>query len=413
MSRFSAFSRCLPLVNPIDPPPPPPPPPGGKKFNTGYYWAPLYGSNGPGGMHDYTGLINDLRNIPNIMGCLIRVNWHELETSQGVYDWSVINQVYNAVSTLPTPKRLCVLIEFRSNGSPGGGVPAQNVPSYVYNNPTTYGGGAGNGGTWLATGGAADRPFDIRYMRLWNAPLLARLKALSDAFAAEFDNKPYFEMLQFSEPIVATPNSSTGANAGIPTGISTSYPDGIKNWVLYTNTKFTKTIVTQLCNYPASLNTTYIPSLRDAGVGVSCPNSLKDEPGLWVNGTNKGIWQWFRRTDAAKLQGVSVIAPHIQKPECYYSNLSGNNDGGVDGLGTFPGASATPPYGANGAEEIVDLLKSVGANYAFVTRAPQETDTQQFGRNNQNAIDIPAWQAYFQRPLAQIALNSTRPSNLP
>lgn len=411
MSRFSAFSRCLPSVSPVEPTEPEPT---GKKFNTGYYWAPLYGGNGPGGIHDYTGLISDLTNIPNVKGCLMRVSWNDLETSQGVYDWSVINQVYNTVSTLPTPKRLCVLIELRSNGSSGGGAPGQNVPSYVFNNPGVYGGGTGNGGTWLATGGAAATAFDIRYMRLWNAALLARLKALSDAFAAEFDNKPFFEMLQFSEPIVATKNSSTGANVDIPADYQTSYPNGIKNWVIYTNTKFTKTIVTQLCNFPVPLNTTYIPSLRDAGIGVSCPNSLKDEPGLWRDGADKGIWTWFSRTDAAKLQGVTVIAPHIQKPECYYSNLSGNDASGVDGLGRFPGAPPySPPYGANGAEEIIDLLKSVGANYAFVTRAPQETPTQQFGRNNQNAIDIPSWQAYFQRPLAQIALNSTRPSNLP
>ena len=124
MSRFSAFSRCLPSVNPVEPPPPEPT---GKKFNTGYYWAPLYGGNGPGGIHDYTGLINDLRDIPNINGCLIRCTWRELEPTQGAYDWSIINQVYNQVSSLATPKRVCVLLELRATASAGSAAP-QHVP---------------------------------------------------------------------------------------------------------------------------------------------------------------------------------------------------------------------------------------------------------------------------------------------
>lgn len=393
MAIISAFSKCITRRGP------PVIPPGFiKKYNPGYYLAPLYGGTANGGISNYSGLINYLTVLPNALGFLHRINWREIETSFGVYDFTVIDQLYNDVISLPTPKRLCLLIELRSTST---GVPAQIVPNYVVNNPATYGGITDNGGTWNSGSSLAG---NVRYMNTFNSNLLIRLKAFSDALKAHLNDLEYFEMLQFSEYIVGSATGGAAAQ-GIPSNYQTAYPAGLFEWVTYTNSVFTKTIVSQLCNFPQSSNGVYIPQMRDLGIGVSTPNSIKDHPGIWV--TN-GIWWWYSKTGADKLQNVTVICPHIQKPECYYSNLSGGDPvNGPDGLGVAPSP------GVAGANELADFVRSINANYCFITKAPQEGPTGRYGKWNSNGCDEVDWKTFLEQPLAQIQLNTTRPANLP
>lgn len=394
------------------------------KFNPGYVWAVQHGSGGDATVNNiisWSTVQTEMNTYSALRALLMRINWRDIETSEGVYDWTKVRKVYNTLiafgggnATLgiagSNPKRTCVLFEFRSSSSTGNA--PDIVPEYIKN------GAVYDTGTYISA--SVNTPQNVnRYMRLWNAPLLARLKAFFDAFALEFNTRPYFEMLQFSEAVVGAPLKTQGGVdtnvPPVPADYATTYPAKVKELVLYANTKMTQTIVMQLCNYPRDVLTTYIPSLRDNGVGVSCPNSMVDEPGLWTTGANIGIWRWFQRVDAATLQNVVPIGPSIQKPECYYGNMSWDDVTGLNGLSTKPGQNAVPPYGKNGAKEIVDMIKAnSSANYIFITRAP--LDPNQAGVNNPNAIIYTNWLDFLDEA-AQTAnawggLNNTVPSKI-
>ena len=73
-----------------------------------------------------------------------------------------------------------------------------------------------------------------------------------------------------------------------------------------------------------------------------------------------------------------------------------------------------PKYPSIEAKEIIDLLKTAKANYAFITRAP--LDTGQAAINNPNGITYTDWLDFLSLP-AQTStphggLNATKPSKL-
>ena len=385
------------------------------KFNPGYYWAALMGS-GPSADNSMYGVLNwpDIKTEVNatnnaLRGALLRFGWREIETSKGVYTAAGIKKAHNEMAALSNgPKKVAIMFELRSTATDA--IPGLCVPDYI-DTESVY-----QGGTYLS--GSTNTKGNInRYMRLWVPEIVERLKLVADFLASELDGLPHFEMLQFSEPIIGAAMDGEVVPAGYNSTNSNangSYAKGMRDTILYFNQKFQQTIVTQLLNYPQALNTNYIPVLRDAGVGISCPNSMKDEPGLVRTTGEIGIWPWMQRTDAQKVHDVTIVAPHIQKPECYYSNMSFDNPS-LDGLGTKPGENATPPYGVNGAKEIVDFAKTGHPNYIFITRAPMDTRPNVVN-NNPNGIIYTDWLDFLRLPAqmgnAAGGLNDTLPSKL-
>ena len=388
------------------------------KFNPGFYWAVQHGGAGDATVNkilNWSTVKTEVNTHSALRGVLMRVNWRDLETARDVYDFSVIDTALSQLKALSNgPKRLCVLIELKTNKRnpppPAVQVPPEDIcPDYAQK--AEFEGGQL---LWVSENTANVTGYELR---LWNAALVARLKKLSDQFKTRYNDEPYFEMVQFSESAVSPvkPGQTYTVDYPAPPGsFATTYINGLKDWVLYTNVVMTKTQVMQLCNFPRGEILTYIPALRDAGVGISCPNSQADEPGLWVPSDPRGIWRWLTRTDAAKLQDVVSIGPSIQVPECYYSNMSFDDVSGLNGLGRKPGQGMVPEYGVSGAKEIIDLLKTAKSNYAFITRAP--LDTAQAAINNPDGIIYTDWLDFLslsaQTSTPHGGLNATKPSKL-
>ena len=390
------------------------------KFNPGFYWAVQHGSGGDSTVNyilSWPTVKTEVNTYAALRGILMRVSWRDIETAKDVYNFAKIDKVVTELKALSNgPKRLCIILELKTNKRnplpPAAQVPPDPIcPDYAMT--AEYEGGQL---LWVSENSDNVTGYELR---LWNAALVARLKKLSDQFKTRYNDEPYFEMVQFTESAVSPvkPGQVYTIDYPAPPGnYTTSYIQGLKTWVLYTNQVLTKTIVMQLCNYPRGEILTYIPALRDAGVGISCPNSMADEPGLWTANDPRGIWRWLTRTDAQTLQDVVPIGPSIQIPECYYSNMSFDDVGGLNGLGRKPGQGMVPEYGVSGAKEIIDLLKTAKSNYAFITRAPLSTGTGNAAINNPDGIIFSDWLDFFALP-AQAStphggMNATKPSKL-
>jgi hypothetical protein len=117
---------------------------------------------------------------PAIQGLEYRVNWSDIETNEGQYNFRTLDDLYNALAACK--KRLVVevwAVKFNSQD------PNNVVPPYMMT------GAQYNGGVAITSGGYI--------ARLWEAPVMDRLIALYSALAARYDSAPYFEGIVFSE----------------------------------------------------------------------------------------------------------------------------------------------------------------------------------------------------------------------
>lgn len=142
-----------------------------------------------------------LRNIAEvgdesaIKGVQVRVRWHDLETSKGVYDFSALDAYLTKVKAQPTRKQLVVRVIDRSFYT---GVSSGIVPSYLLS--STYKGGI----VPTKTGYVA---------RLWEPAVMDRLIALHSAIGRRYDDDVRFEGL-------ATEETTLSLDAPFPAGYS-------------------------------------------------------------------------------------------------------------------------------------------------------------------------------------------------
>ena len=126
--------------------------------------------------------MDEIANDTAIKGVQIRIWWHTLEKSKGVYDFSSIDAYLKKLKSLKVPKQLVVRIEDRKFGTTStNGI----VPDYLRNESIYK-----RGLTVTSTGYAA---------RLWEQPVMDRLIALYKAIGARYDSDPYFEGIASEE----------------------------------------------------------------------------------------------------------------------------------------------------------------------------------------------------------------------
>lgn len=155
-------------------------------------------------------IIPEICDMPNVVGVHMLRRWPQLETSEGVYDLSAIQQVYDAISACE--KYLVVQpqgVRFNGNNCPDTTVPA-------YMQTAAYDGGA----TLTSDGNQCWAMFH-------KAPVMERYIALKAAIAEQFDDLPYY---------YGTILSETAVNA-IPTNVTWS--SGSQSWsVAYSGSAF-------------------------------------------------------------------------------------------------------------------------------------------------------------------------------
>lgn len=283
-----------------------------------------------------------------LRGILVRSSWRDIETSENVYDFTEWDEVLADMTA--AGKRMCVMIEVRS-----GDLSSTPVPDYVINNASS------EKGQFQYTGRA-----NGYYVKLWNAYTKARFKLFLEAVANHFDAQPNFEMFQMSECSLGTAiNPQPSGYPPVPTNYRNLWYAGLWECTKHLNSFTPNTITTQLLNFDRDQISPIIQSLVDAGIGLGCPNTLKDDPGSHVTGTNKGIFEWFKI-----YKNIVPICPSYQRPEHYYSNLTWslkNYKTGIADDGTPPSGGTVPNPTYAWIRDWVNT-PAYQPNYIFVTR---------------------------------------------
>ncbi len=147
--------------------------------------------------------IDALKNEPTIAGVLVDFKWNALESSKGVYDFSLIDRYVNEVKSLKAGKHLIIRVENRGFG----GFTGVAVPGYLMTDPVYLGGQVP-----MAAGVVA---------RIWDSPVMDRLIALHQALGAKYDSDPTVEGISTSETAIgwspAHPAPSTYSTSALLT----------------------------------------------------------------------------------------------------------------------------------------------------------------------------------------------------
>ena len=131
-----------------------------------------------------------IKDEPYVLGAVRRYYWAQLEPSEGVYDFSLIESDLKYLKSMPTPKRLVIQIFDRGHHSQPS--PIGVVPNYLLED-ARFGGKTGwyaeKGARWYGVAPAILGPV----ARTWDPVVMDRWIALFKALAARFDNEPYLE----------------------------------------------------------------------------------------------------------------------------------------------------------------------------------------------------------------------------
>jgi len=160
---------------------------GGVKWHPGHYMLTYKGSPQSN--------LDSIRDEPYVIGAVRRYYWAQLETGEGVYDFSPIESDLKYLKSMPTPKRLVIQIFDRDYRSP---TPVGVVPNYLLEDPR-YGGKTG----WYAERGSqwyGVAPTKNGFVaRSWDPAVMDRWIALFRAIGNRFDKEPYLEAVSGNE----------------------------------------------------------------------------------------------------------------------------------------------------------------------------------------------------------------------
>lgn len=279
-----------------------------KKFNPGHYIQAVYNSSGA--IQNWSNIITEITNHLYLQGVQLRYHWRDLETADGVYDFSDIRSRANDLKAIG--KRFIILIDIK-NGLNGATV-LDTVPDYIKN------GGSYDGGQFTYKT-AANPTGAGTTIKLYNSNVLTKFKALLAALAVEFDSNNLLESVGISDtypeqpldPLLATSNE-------LKEPFISDWFTNLLNIDTAANSYFAKTSIYQNCNYPRDNLTSFVPSLISAGISLGCKNVMPDEPTLnGVAGGSDGVYEYF---SSAK-DNVARFCT-IDSGDYDYTNLAGS-----------------------------------------------------------------------------------------
>lgn len=294
------------------------------KWHPGHYYSLM--DHGKNASWYLSMVYKELQRTPALRGVQIRYAWAELETSEGVYNFSAIAKRLTELSAID--KRLIIMLETRTFD------PLEElVPDYV--KTAKY-----EGGVFLydSVNQEGQQGSNIK---LWNPLVRDRLTALIRALGNRFNSNAYFEGIGLTETAMGQaviPITSTQTN---------DYYANMLDLQQQMRNYFPNTVTFQFTNYPRPILESFIGSLNAMGTGLGGPDVFLEEPGLQYPGTPKGVYNYY-----PELSGVVPLTPSV---------MSGNyKNTRTDGTGYQPTISELLTFAR-------DTLK---ANYIFWTRNP-------------------------------------------
>jgi len=175
-------------------------------------------------------------NIPPVIkGVMVPVVWSKIETSKGVYDFSVLKAQFDVVKG--SGKRMVVLFQdmWFDNVNP------QCVPAYMLDDPV-YEGGQQVGLN------AEGQPAGCETKR-WVPAVMDRIIAAHQALGKAFDSDPMFEGVTTEESAVVAPNARGYVDQlkRLGSALPLAYPTSLTNmWINWRTAPYTAELIDHL-----------------------------------------------------------------------------------------------------------------------------------------------------------------------
>ena len=297
------------------------------KWHPGHYYTILNHGRDKSWYMDQ--VYKELAATPALRGIQVRFLWADIEKTEGVYDFKVIDQLLAGLSS--RGKRLVLQVQTKSFNPDW-----KLVPDYL--KTAKYEGGQFPFSTW---GSKVHKGHNIK---LWNPGVRDRLIALFAALGKRYNSHPYFEGIGMIESALGQPISP----------LTNAQQDGFYTNMLTVHERmrvqFPNTMTIQEMNYPRDILEKSVAKFKQLGTALGCPDVAPQEPGLLFEGSKyspQGVYQHYR-----ELSGIIPLAPTVEIIN--YENTR------VDGTGHKPTISELLTFAR-------DQLK---ANYIFWVRNP-------------------------------------------
>ncbi len=245
----------------------PTPPAGGVKWHPGHYMQILRGSydaNQSIRFNHYDKIASN----SDIVGVVVSFRWSQLESSQGNYSSGIalVQSEINYLKNLPAPKRLFIRMNDNAWGS---SCPASSTfPSYL------------NSNGWLFSAKAGC------IWRRWNSAAMGHFINMWLAYAAAFDDEPYFEGLYLVRETASGWGGSTPPSDYSNNALDTQY----RRLVSEVGPAFEKSNVILPANWYISVTKTndIFSHMQANQVGEGNPDTCED-CNMWGDLTVRGL----------------------------------------------------------------------------------------------------------------------------
>ena len=197
--------------------------------------------------------INKILNEPNFKGAIFWHSWRELESSKGVYNFSVITNELRASEA--HDKRFALQLLDKTFGSKY----APCVPDYMLKEPVYQGGQS------LRKNGYGE-VIDCVPKR-WIPAVQDRLIALYTALGKRFDAEPYFEAIQNTENVISPRPDMRGYSVA-------AHTEQLKRGLTALVKAFPHTQVFQKVNWQRSEVAALVAHARTIGAGIGGPDIM-------------------------------------------------------------------------------------------------------------------------------------------
>lgn len=326
------------------------------KWHPGHYYTIMsYGKNQSWYMNQ---VYRELDRTPALRGIQIRYLWSELETSEGVYNFSSIDKRLAELAV--RGKRLVIQVQTKSFDPDW-----ELVPNYL--KAAIYEGGSFEFSSFNSTTPKGEN------IKLWNPLVRDRLIALFRALGKRYNSHPYFEGIGMIE---------TALGQAIEPITNTHVNEFYNNLqIVHKNmrTHFPNTMTIQEVNYPREFIVPLVDTFKQTAAALSHPDTLLEEPGLLFEEKKyspSGVYAHY-----PQLSGIIPLAPTVMHSNYVNTKLNGTG------------------YEPTVSELLVFLRDKLKANYIFWTRDPDYF---------QKVLEMLNWSAQKRNP--EGGLDSTCPS---
>lgn len=253
------------------------------KWHPGHYYTIMdYGKNSSWYLSQ---VYNEIKATPALRGIQIRYSWAELETAEGVYNFSSIAKRLNELSTIN--KRLVIVVETKTFD------PSEVlIPNYL--KTELY-----EGGQYLFS--SPNKVGVQGYnLKLWNLQVRDRFKALVRALGKRFNSEPYFEGIGLTETALGQPDVPLTSQQ------VDNYFANLLNVQQQLRVAFPNTVTFQFTNYPRPILESFIDGLQAMGSGLGGPDVFLEDHGLNYPYTPKGIYNYYPENS-----GIIPLTPSV------------------------------------------------------------------------------------------------------